>query len=54
MHFFLASPGPGEKTLLPAYRKWKELPENFQAIFVFTIVLSSILVFFYLALVLGP
>ena len=45
---FTSAPLPGEKTLLPTYRKWKDLPENFQAIFVFTIVLSSILVFFLL------
>ncbi len=35
---FTSAPLPGEKTLLPTYRKWKDLPENFQAIFVFTIV----------------
>jgi hypothetical protein len=34
---------PRESAVLRAYNKWKELPENFQAIFVFTIALSSIL-----------
>ena len=45
---------PGEKTLLPIYRKWKELPESFQIVFVSTVTLSSILVGFYLLTLFAP
>jgi len=48
------TPIPGEKSLLPLYRQWKELPENFQVIFVFTSALSSMLVAFYLLILLAP
>lgn len=46
------TPLPGASRINPIYDKWKEYPENFRAIFVFTIALSSILMLFYLALVL--
>ncbi len=44
----ISSPRIG--TVLSVYSKWQELPENFRAVFVFTIALSSILVLLYLVL----
>jgi hypothetical protein len=48
------TPLPRSSRFSPIYDKWKESPENLRVIFIFTVALSSILVFFYLALLLGP
>jgi hypothetical protein len=42
-----------ERGVSAVYSKWKDLPENYQAVFVFTIALSSILVVLYLLLLFG-
>lgn len=45
---------PGSSTFDPLLNKWNECPEDLRAVFVFTVALSSILVFLYLALAFGP